>query len=371
MNVPAPKISVIVPVYNVEKFLHEALESVLAQTLREIEIICVNDGATDSSGKILRTFAARDERVRVFEKENSGYGATVNFGIAHANGKYIGILEPDDFFVPEAMQTLFDAAEKFDAEIAKGDYFLYHGNEHRRERAFALRNCPQGVPVNAVECRDLLALPLSVWSAIYRVDFLREHKILFNETPGASYQDNAFTFKVFAAAKRVVLVDAPLVNYRQDNAGSSMHARNKTFCIVDELREIERWLAENPELRERFAYEKWLFHYKAYFANLQRAPRERRREFFALFVREFREARDRGELPKALFPRLGRRLPLLLDRPEKFLRYARCRAALDAFRRAKKNVFSVKHSRDGWRIVFFGFRRHFRKSRHEKKHGND
>lgn len=354
MNVPAPKISLIVPVFNVEKYLSESLESALGQTLGEIEILCVNDGSTDASGAILRKFAERDARIRIFEKENSGYGETVNFGIAQARGKYIGILEPDDTLVPAAMQTLFEEAEKFSADVAKGDYFFLRGN--RRERAHALRNCPQNVVTNAGECGELFALPLSVWSAIYRAEFLHENDILFNDTPGASFQDNAFSFKVFAAAERAVLVDAPIVNYRQDNAGSSMHARNKTFCIVDELRELERWLDKRPLLRERFAYDKWLFHYKAYFANLQRAPRGRRDEFFALFVREFREARDRGELPEKLFPRLGNRLPMLLDEPEKFSRYARCRAVLDAFRRAKKNIFSVKRSRDGWRIVLFGFR---------------
>lgn len=354
MNVPAPKISVIVPVFNVEKYLAESLESALGQTLSEIEILCVNDGSTDASGTILRGFAKRDARIRVFEKENSGYGDTVNFGIAQARGKYIGILEPDDSLVPEAMQTLLDAAEKFGADVAKGDYFFLRKN--RRERAHALRNCPQNVAINSAACGELFALPLSVWSAIYRAEFLHANDILFNDTPGASFQDNAFSFKVFAAAERVVLIDEPIVNYRQDNAGSSIHARNKTFCIVDELRELERWLGERPRLRERVAYDKWLFHYKAYFANLQRAPRGRRDEFFTLFVREFREARERGELPEKLFPRLGNRLPMLLDAPAKFLRYARCRAALDAFRRTKKNVFSVRRSRDGWKIVLFGLR---------------
>lgn len=352
-------LSVVIPVFNAAPFLRECLESLRAQTFADWEALCVNDGSTDASAEILRAFAAKDPRFAVFSRENAGYGAAVNFGLARARGEYVAILEPDDALAsPGAYAALADAAARSRADVVKGDYNFYRGKTGRRERAFALRGCPTGTPLGAEERGALFALPLSVWSAFYRAGFLRERAIRFLETPGASFQDNAFSFKVFASAAGVLLVDVPVVDYRQDNAASSIKSPGKVFCVADEMHEAERWLGENPALRERFAYDFFLFKYKAYFANLLRIPRERRREFFALFRGEFVEARESGALPEALFRRLGKRLPLLLDAPEKFLRYARCRAAFDAFRRAKKNALSVRRSREGWRVAFCGL--HFR-----------
>ena len=355
-----PLLSVVVPVFNAAPFLRECLDSLRAQTFADWEALCIDDGSTDASAEILREYAGRDPRFVVISKANSGYGATVNLGIARARGDYVAILEPDDALAaPNAYARLAAIVARFPGvDVVKGDYNFYWGKSGRRERAFALRACPKGVPVNACACGELFALPLSVWSAFYRADFLHAAEIRFNETPGASYQDNAFSFKIFASAERVVLADFPVVDYRQDNAASSMKSREKVFCVADEMHELDRWFAERPALRERFGYDFWLFRYKAYFANLLRAPRERRGEFFALFRREFVEARERGELPEALFARLGKRLPLLLDAPEKFLRYAAWRARFDAFRRAKKNALSVRRSRDGWRVAFCGL--HFR-----------
>lgn len=331
-----PFLSVIVPVFNASRFLRECLDSLLAQTFADWEALCIDDGSTDDSGEILRGYAARDARFVVVSKENSGYGATVNLGVGRSRGAYVTVLEPDDALASdEAYSALAAEASRSRADVVKGDYFFYW-SDGRRRLADALRACPKNVSLNARECGALFALPLSVWSAFYRAEFLRGNALRFNETPGASFQDNAFSFKAFASAESVVLLDVPVVNYRQDNASSSIKSPEKVFCIADEIHEIERWLSERPALRARFAYDFFLFKYKAYFANLNRIPRERRAEFFALFVGEFRSARERGELPASLFPRLGKRLSLLLDSPKTFLLYARLRAAFDNFRNFKK-----------------------------------
>lgn len=349
------KLSVIVPVCNAAPFLCECLDSLRAQDFTDWEALCIDDGSTDNSLAILRAFAEKDARFVVETQENSGYGATVNRGIRRSRGKYVAILEPDDkLAAPDVYAELFAAAENADADVAKGDFNFYWGSG-RRERAFALRRCSCGGNAFSAQTeRGIFALPLSVWSAFYRREFLLREEIFFNETPGASFQDNAFSFKVFAAARRVVALDFPVVDYRQDNANSSIKSPKKVFCIADEIHEIERWLGENPQLRDAFRREFFLFKYKAYFANLLRIPRERQREFLALFVSEFRCARERGELPPELFSRLKKRLPLLLDSPEKFLRYARFQKIFNAAKRAKSRLFSVRRSRDGWRIVFCG-----------------
>ena len=92
-----PKVSVIVPVYNVEPYLRECMDSIVRQTLKEIEIICINDGSTDGSLEILKEYADRDDRIILVDKENGGYGLAMNIGLDRASGEYIGIVEPDDY----------------------------------------------------------------------------------------------------------------------------------------------------------------------------------------------------------------------------------------------------------------------------------
>ena len=124
-----PIISVIVPVYNVEKYLRECLESLICQTLEDIEIICINDGSTDSSLAILEEFAAKDARIKIINKENSGYGASMNAGLNAAAGEYIGIIESDDFADKKMFEDLYNLALKNDADIVKSDFYYHFSNE--------------------------------------------------------------------------------------------------------------------------------------------------------------------------------------------------------------------------------------------------
>ena len=119
------KISIVVPVYNVEKYLKKCIESIINQSLQDIEIICVNDGSTDSSLEILNDFASKDKRVVVINKTNSGYGHTMNMGLNTATGEYIGIIESDDFADLRMFEELYKLAKDNDADIVKGDWYNY------------------------------------------------------------------------------------------------------------------------------------------------------------------------------------------------------------------------------------------------------
>ena len=119
-----PLISIIIPIYNTEKYLEQCLESIASQTLADFEAICIDDGSTDGSTEIMDAFAAADTRFKVIHKQNAGYGAAVNTGIAHASGAYIGIVEPDDYIEPDMCKTLHEAAEANDfPDIVKGAYW--------------------------------------------------------------------------------------------------------------------------------------------------------------------------------------------------------------------------------------------------------
>ena len=119
-----PLISIIIPIYNTEKYLEQCLGSIASQSLKDFEAICIDDGSTDGSPKIMDAFAAADTRFKVIHKQNAGYGAAVNTGIAHASGTYIGIVEPDDYIEPDMYKTLYEAAESNDfPDIVKGAYW--------------------------------------------------------------------------------------------------------------------------------------------------------------------------------------------------------------------------------------------------------
>ena len=127
-----PRISVVIPIYNVATYLEHCLETVRAQTFDDIEIICVNDGSTDESPRIIREQAALDERIVVLDKENGGYGHSVNLGIRHATGEFIAIVEPDDFLDPRMYEELL-ALECYGdgtpADIIKSGYWEYFDSD--------------------------------------------------------------------------------------------------------------------------------------------------------------------------------------------------------------------------------------------------
>lgn len=120
-----PELSIIVPVYNTEQYLEECLESIHCQTLQDIEVICVDDGSTDSSLSIIKRFIQRDSRFRVIQKSNSGYGHSMNLGMDAAQGKYIGIVESDDWILQNMMQTLYENAEMNEVDFVKADFYRF------------------------------------------------------------------------------------------------------------------------------------------------------------------------------------------------------------------------------------------------------
>lgn len=301
-SMQTPRVSLLVPVYNVERYLEQCLDSALSQTLSDIEVICVNDGSTDSSPEILRAYAARDERIRIINKENSGYGASMNRGLDEACGTYIGILESDDFFEPYALEHLVSAAEGASADMAKADFWFYWSvPSERRERGqvvsadIAGAYCPLDKP-------DIFYQKPSIWSAVYKREFLLQHSVRFLETPGAAYQDCSFSFKTLALAKRAVFLDEPVLSYRQDNEASSVNSPGKVYCVCDEYAEIERFLCEHPDLRGRLEGIKSRMKYDSYMWNYERLAPELGTKFLERASEEFAYDLEQGNIDFSLFP---------------------------------------------------------------------
>lgn len=311
-----PAISVLVPCYNVEKYIRECLDSIVSQTLTDLEIICLNDGSKDGTLKILEEYGKRDRRIVIIDKENSGYGATMNIGLEKATGKYIGIVESDDYIESGMMETLFKAAETNNLDYARCLYREFNELKHsekivdgRKDGAF---ECDK--VFSPMDCKSIFFITPSIWAGIYRRDFLNDNGIRFLETPGASYQDASFAFKTYACARRMMVVPEILHNYRI-NGNSSVSSPGKVYCVCDEENEIRRFAKErgiSEELKgvmalRAFASYKW---------NYKRLSFPLKRQFIKKWSEEAKAMFERGEVTREYFSKSRiRRLHLVAYAP--------------------------------------------------------
>lgn len=294
-----PKLSILVPIFNVEKYLDECLNSLAKQTLKDVEVICINDGSTDGSSNILQRYAKKYTNFTVINKKNSGYGDSMNQGLKKATGEYIGIVESDDFIEPNAFEELYKLATKTSADIVKANYF-YH-SEAGDEIHEVVKNQKLNTPLSISDNPSILLEEPGIWSAIYRRDFLNKNKIRFRTTPGASYQDTGFHFKSFCAAKRIVYTKKAYLHYRTDNANSSVKSLEKVNYIVGEYAEIEKYIG-NLDLSKEAIYTLQVAKFGAYHWNLQRLPKTLAVKFAKTIKAEFKTTKESGLLQKKYFP---------------------------------------------------------------------
>ena len=293
-----PKVSIVVPIYNVEKYLNECLLSLKKQTLDDIEIICVDDGSTDTSLKICRDFAATDDRFRVITKENKGYGHTVNVGIKSATGDYVGIVESDDYVGAEMFDNLYRAAVRYRADIVKSDYYELFTKDNPREE-YVMTPTDKSFynrPISAHDTEEIYHFKMNTWTGIYKREFLQRFKILHNETPGAAYQDNGFWFKTISLAGRVIFLNKAYYRYRQDNPTSSINSKDKVFCMCDEYAHIREFIEEYPDIKRAHLQTFLAKKYFNYLYTYRRIGEKYKIPFLKRFSEEFRLSRECGEL---------------------------------------------------------------------------
>ncbi len=212
------KVSVIVPVYNTEKYLGQCLDSICAQTLKDIEIICVDDGSTDSSPEILARYQAKDERIQVYTQENKYAGAARNLGKSHASGEYLAFWDSDDFFEPEALELLYNKAKEQNADICvcgANKYFEDRDQFHHNDSAYLNKNLLPKEPVFNRESHPEIILNFTnaiPWNKLFRRKFIEDIKLDFQEIRNCN--DLYFTVNALCMADRITTVDRALVNYR-------------------------------------------------------------------------------------------------------------------------------------------------------------
>ena len=294
-----PYVSVLVPIYNAQDYLAQCLGALSNQTLDNIEIIAINDGSTDRSLEIIQSFAMRDDRFRVVDKSNSGYGASMNIGLEIARGEYIGIVEPDDFPDLVMFGKLYKMAKRFDCDLVKCNFFERIDERDRMTNNF--RGFRKGVPFNPADLPSIICTIPSIWTALYRKGMLDRAGIRFRETPGAAFQDTSFTLKAWFEASKCALVHRPMLHYRMDNPNASSHTTDRVFVVCEELASAEEFLRERPERASAFMpwflVDKW----GKYCWNYLRIDPSLHVEFAERMREEYLAARDAGELDLSLF----------------------------------------------------------------------
>lgn len=303
-----PKVSIVIPVYNVEKYLRDCLDSVCNQTLKDIEIICVDDGSTDASGIILDEYAEMDDRFRIIHKKNEGYGKAVNIGMAAVKAPYVGIVESDDMLVPYMYENLYVLMKEKEVDVIKADYYEFYINSegHCIEEYRPLTTNPKYIhlynrKVNAYENEEVFYFEKYTWSGIYCMDFLRKENILHNETPGASYQDNGFWFQTMIKAKSIYFTNQAFYRYRIDNPNSSMYSKAKVFAVCDEYDFIHSILDKMGE--KGVPYYKWanIIRIRDCISNVTRVSEENRIKLVNRIMEDFITAVQLGEVDANLY----------------------------------------------------------------------
>ena len=295
------KVSIVMPIFNASEYLHQSLGELVKQTLNDIEIICVNDGSTDNSLDIIQQYAYHDPRIKIIDKKNSGYGNTMNMGISIAQGDYIGILEPDDFPELNMYESLYQQASLYDADVVKSNYFEYSQKQNSNMFCEVLSGQPYNQVINAWENEWLPFLRPCIWSAIYKRTLIQNSNILFNETPGASYQDTAFAFKVWVCAKKVVFIKDAYLHYRIDNDNSSVKSSGKVFSICDEFQAIQAFLNQNRDYKNHYSKILQVLKLDSYNWNLQRIAPEFKDMFKDQMALDFIKADYDKVLDRAYF----------------------------------------------------------------------
>lgn len=317
------KVSIIIPTYNVEPYLRECLNSVVGQTLKDIEIICVNDGSTDNSLEIIEEYAKRDGRIIVITGQNGGYGKAMNKGLDRATGEYIGIVEPDDYIALNMYEELYSRAREYNVDIVKADFYRFtreaNGNMHLVYNHLSNEQSDYNRVLCPIEEQRSFRFIMNTWSGIYRRSFIEKYKIRHNETPGASYQDNGFWFQTFTFAKQVMFIDKPYYRNRRDNPSSSMYNRTKVYSMNVEYAYIRDLIMAYPELWERIKYIFSFKRYQNYIGTINRVAHEYKRQYILDISEEFKKAERCGELsPEAFLPNEWSSLQFIKDDPENY-----------------------------------------------------
>lgn len=319
-----PKVSIIIPTYNVENYLKECLDSVINQTLKDIEIICIDDGSTDSSGTILDEYAKLDNRIKVIHKENGGYGKAMNIGIDNATGEYLGIVEPDDYIKSNMYEDLYNIAKENNVDFVKADFYRFKGSNDNIELFYNKLSTDDKYYNKVINVNKEITpyyFIMNTWCGIYNINFLNKYNIRHNESPGASFQDNGFWFQTFVYSERGYFVNKPYYMNRRDNPNSSVYNKEKIFSVPDEFCWIENKIKNTPDVTEKGIGIFYHIKYLGYMAGYSRVHQKFKYTYLKRFSKDFKKTIKEIPFDETLYSSAElKKLYMIIENPNKYYR---------------------------------------------------
>lgn len=277
-----PLISVIIPIYNVEKYIHQCLDSVINQSYKNLEIILIDDGSPDKCPEICDKYARKDKRIIVIHQENKGISSARNTGLKYAHGRYVAFVDSDDWLALNCYEKVLNHAMKTDADITGYDIFEVYGNTIKVK---SHTPCESSVIQTSQHYDLLFSLWPLVWSKLYKKSFLDKHRIYFPD--GLIYEDVPFVVACYARNATMSFIKDHLHYYRMERVGSVSHKGNpKTSQIFDVMEFIKKDLIRIKKFDE--VYPSFIHHSASTILWLfELTPRKLRSSFYKKMQKHF------------------------------------------------------------------------------------
>ncbi len=356
------KVSVIMPSLNVALYIRECMDSVLSQTLGDIELVCVDAGSTDGTWEILKEYASGDERVRLIRSDQRSYGYQMNLGIRESVGEYIGIVETDDLVGPGMYESLYAIAKEHDADIVKSDFdiFTESNDGARLGVTYSLHRMNRLDYGKVYSCDDYINERIKpecyIWNAIYKREFLTGNGVRFNESPGACFQDFSFRYQTCYQADRIIATDSIGYQYRRGNTGASTYNPELVGYNLRETGYVLDVFGQRGLLNDRtgraLVAEITEFAFWPYMDMLKWSEASKDTEAsYAGYRKLFKEFIDKGWLGmETVNPDLWMSVDLLLEGTDIYMGYAKVVAGIER-EKIEKYLTTVRAHKD---VIIYG-----------------
>lgn len=259
------------PTLNVKTYIEQCLDSVVNQTLNDIEIIIVDAGSTDGTLEILRKYESQDSRVILLHSDKKSYGHQMNLGISHAKGDYIGIVETDDYIAHDMFEKLYLLSNKGSYDLIKSNFIYVNEDtgEIFEDGNFYKKKIPTDTYFNLKDDANILIGHPSIWSSIYKKSLLELNDIKFMEAPGGGWVDNQFFFETLCLAKTIRYTDDAFYYYRESNPDSSSNKLNDLTLPIRRMLENMDVLDKYPECKTEDVLKATYWRVNVYMDNIQ------------------------------------------------------------------------------------------------------
>ena len=351
------RVSVIVPCLNMRKYIEECLESIVNQTLNDLEILVIDAGSTDGTLDILNKFIKRDRRIYLTHSEKKSYGYQVNLGILQAAGQYIAIVDADDRIAPDMYEVLYENAVCSGADYVKGTAKGFYTISDELTYYMPLMQFPRKEYRNGVievvpaERTDLLTRDNFLWYGIFKKEFMKN--ISLHESPGAAFQDLGGLLQTQMLAQKAVYLEEAFYEYRQDNVASSTYNPKGFQFVWEEYTWAEKFIANASDNWKTAFYKKLFLHTTSIYTTMTAAGQiwENSREYVHLISEKLRCKLAANILKKEHFSEdEWEDLQLLLGTESKLHK-----KYLDKHLYRQQQLIHIKNTAVNKKIVIFGY----------------